>query len=65
MPVRPSGDSPLCFLCGLLSAECGAVNTQTVHPLSAAQLRKWPQVSPRNRPAHSRDASMGFVVMME
>lgn len=48
------------LLCGLAE-----VNTEIVHSLSAEQLRKWPQVSPRNRPTHSRDASMGFVVMME
>lgn len=52
-------------VCGLLSAKRGEVNTKTVHSLAVEQLRKWPQVSPRNRPTHSRDASMGFVVMME
>lgn len=49
----------------LVSAERGEVNAETVHSLSTEQLLKWPKVSPRNRPTHSRDASMGFVVMME
>lgn len=40
-------------------------NTQTVHSPPVEQLCKWPPVSPRNRPTHSRDASMGFVVVME
>lgn len=65
MRVKLPRGPPLYFLCGLLSAEWGEVNTETVHSLSAEQLHKRPRVSHRNGPTHSGDASMGFVVVME
>lgn len=52
------------FLCGLPSAHWH-MYSETVHSLKDEHLRKWPQLSPRNRPTHSRDASIEFVVMME
>lgn len=43
----------------------GHMYCETVQSLQAEQLRKWPQLSPGNRPTHSRDASIECVVMAE
>lgn len=43
----------------------GHMYSETVQSLQAEQLRKWPQLSPGNRPTHSRDASIECVVMAE
>lgn len=64
MAVRLT-EADKCLLCVLYLQQGDTCTLKTVHSLKAKQLHKWPQLSPRNRPTHSRDASIEFVVMME